>query len=172
MNKLKYLKATAAAICIASPLVAQPFEPWREVNEWNIIFNEATSGCFMEHETPEGFVLHIGTTDDMWSGAADDRAYFVGFYAPEDGGFAPTQDVDIEIASGPDSFVGTAHELPRDGYHGWWSYTNNDNLIDDLLTRKTMTVSAEDGGTAFINLFQLGIDDAFAQLVECQLMRG
>lgn len=48
--------------------------------------------------------------------------------------------------------------------------TNNDKLVDDLRDRKTMVVKAEGGGEALINLFELGIDEAFTEVVECQLI--
>lgn len=172
MTNLKTISAVSVFCFAAGQLLAQPLDSWKEVNDWNIVFNEATSGCFMEHVTPEGFVLHIGTNDAMFSGAEDERAYFVGFYAPVDSGFSSSQESNIEITSGPDAFAGTAHEIVRDGYHGWVANTNNDKLVDDLRDRKTMVVKAEGGGEALINLFELGIDEAFTEMVECQLIKG
>ena len=164
--------AVAVATLLATGATAQPFDRWTEVNNWNIIINEATKGCFMEHQTPEGYVLHIGTTDAMFGRDSSERNYFLGFYAPVDSGFAESNDTSVSFESGPDRFVGTAHEITREGYHGWSVDTNNDNLVDDLNNRNTMTVKAEGGGEALINLFELGIAEAFAEMQECQLMRG
>jgi hypothetical protein len=171
------MKIQTFAACLAIGLssataYAQPFQTWKEVNNWNIIFNEATDGCFMEHLTPEGFVLHIGTTAALFGRGDDDRQYFVGFYAPTDSGFASSGEDEVTFVTGPDAFVGVAHEITKEGYHGWWTETNNDNLVDDLRDRRQMTVTSGSGGEAIINLIELGIDGAFAEMQECQLRKG
>jgi hypothetical protein len=170
--KIRIAAASTIIALAAAAAAAQPFQSWKEVNDWNIVFNEATEGCFMEHVTPEGFVLHIGTTAALFGRGSDDRQYFVGFYAPTDSGFASSQEDGVTFVSGPDAFTGTAHEITKDGYHGWWTETNNDNLVDDLRDRRQMTVTSSSGGEAIINLIELGIDEAFAEMQECQLRKG
>lgn len=160
-----------AVMLTASPISAQPYDMWKEVNDWKIFVNEATNGCFMERGTPDDYVFHIGTTDEMFSGAEFDRNYFMGFYAPVDSGFAGVQEEEVTFTSGPDAFVGKAASYQRENHHGWWIEANNDTLMDDLRTRGELTVRSASGGEAIIDLFELRINDAFEEMVECQLQR-
>jgi len=160
----------AALVLAAAPLSAQPYNLWKEVNDWKIFVNEATNGCFMERGTPDDHVLHIGTTDEDF-GSESDRKFFLGFYAPINSGFAGTQEDEVTFTSGPDAFVGEAASFQRENHHGWWIKTDNDTLMDDLRTRGELTVRSASGGEAIINLFELRIEDAFEEMVQCQLQR-
>lgn len=168
--KLKQLAAASVAtMMLAAPLAAQPFNLWLEVNEWKIFVNEATNGCFMEHGTPDDYVFHIGTTEEMF-GPEFDRSYFLGFYAPINSGFAGIQTEEVKFTTGPDAFVGQAYSYQRENHHGWWVEINNENLIDDLRTRRELKVTSASGGEAVVDLAELRIDEAFEQLIECQNM--
>lgn len=161
--------ALAAAVTVATPLSAQPFNLWKEVNEWKIFVNEATDGCFMEYGTPDNYVFHIGTTDEMFGRDESERKYFLGFYAPINSGFAGIQTEEVKFTTGPDAFVGDAYSYQRENHHGWWVEVDNDNLIDDLRSRGELRITSASGGAVAINLFELRIDEAFEEMKECQL---
>lgn len=171
MTKKTSFAAIASLLLVALPVSAQPYNKWKEVNDWNIFVNEATNGCFMEYGTEDNYVFHIGTTDEMFGRDESERNYFLGFYAPVDSGFAGVQEEEVTFRTGPDAFAGSAYSYQRENHHGWWVRINNPKLVDDLRDRRELTVRSSSGGEKTIDLLELKIDEAFAEMKECQLQR-
>lgn len=168
--KLKSLCILATScFALATPLSAQDYDLWKNVSDWKIFLNEATNGCFMELGTDDDFVVHIGTTEEMFKGTESDRTYFLGLFAPVESGFAEAQTEEVTFKTGPDAFVGEAYSMQRGDHHGWSIQVNNSKLLDDLHNRRALEVTSASGGTVMIDLDEMKTGEAFDQLTECQI---
>jgi len=147
---------------------AQPFQFKAKEGGWNIFVNEATQGCFMEHESPQGIVMQIGTEAAMIGSGTHDAFGFLAIYVPGERpvDVNPTEVVVVNI--GQNTYLGTAATIQRDGYYGGVIISNDPTLEFDLRERLKMEILSSGGTTVLVNLAALKINDALGAVRSCQ----
>lgn len=174
MSKPNHLKTTAAsafAACVAlsaTLATAQPYDFKSTVGPWNVFVNEATQGCFMEHESDQGIVMQIGTEAAMLGTGPNDSFGFVAIYVPGERPVDVNPEEVVVIKIGPNTYAGVASTVDRDGYHGGVVISRDQTLEFDLKERLSMDIVTSSGATVAVNLAALKIEPALDAVVACQ----
>lgn len=169
LNKFTAQSAIAIGIALIGTVAsAQPFQFKETKGSWNIFVNEATQGCFMEHESPQGIVMQIGTEAAMVGSGTHDTFGFLSIYVPGERpvDVNPTEVVVVNI--GQNTYLGTAATIERDGYYGGVIISNDPTLEYDLRERLKMEILSSSGTAVLVNLAALKIGDALGAVRSCQ----
>ena len=167
---LKKICLTAAAAFVASATVAaaQDYQNWGTNGGWRIWKSQSTGGCFMERQTAEGIVLHLGSVKTM-TGKGSDRDFgFLGVYLPGSPPAASGGDPLLVLNSGPNRYVAQAYSRTPPGYWGGFIMSSrNSNLAQDIATRAQMTGTTANGGGFIINFDQSNVSQALKRVETC-----
>ncbi|MEM1361651.1 MAG: hypothetical protein AAGF94_08035 [Pseudomonadota bacterium] len=146
-----FLVTTAFAVLMAALAVAQPFQSKGEVEGWNVFYNEATGGCFMEQSQGDA-VVHLGTEAAML-GDGDELPFgFVALYTKEPTDVPPGDQVELAIDVDGQAFSGTGVGASSGDYNGGYLVANNPNFATALADGKTMNIAVANGNTVSVDL--------------------
>lgn len=167
--KSKYIILSSALFATAA---AADVENWRSMPDgFNIFYNSATDGCFAELQTDQGYVVHIGTEAELYSGAKSASAGFLAVYAPGDLGDGHTGDMSlVDVAINGRDYPMIAVDVKRDGYTGGFIVGRAEDLRPELEKMREMQILTPDA-TVTINASSLDIPAALDQVQTCQEQR-
>ena len=148
--------------------LAQPFEFKESTGGWNIFVNQATQGCFMERETEQGIVWQIGTEAGMLGAGNDDNFGFMAIYVPGERPADVNPQEVVVVTIGPNTYIGTAATIEREGYYGGMVVSSDATLEFDLRNRLTMEILSSSGARVEVQLARTDIDAALDAVVACQ----
>ena len=167
--KAKVLSVLAASIAVPATLVtAQPYDFKSTEGSWNVFVNEATQGCFMEHESDQGIVMQIGTEAAMVGTGPNDSFGFVAIYIPGERPADVNPEETVVVNIGPNTYAGVASTVERDGYYGGVIVSRDQTLEYDLRERLSMEIASSSGTTVTVNLAALKIGPGLDAVVACQ----
>lgn len=168
---LKKIGLLAAAAFVASVSVAsaQQWQNWGTNGGWRIWKNQTTGGCFMERQTAEGIVLHLGSVKTM-TGAGSDRDFgFLGLYIPGARPPATGGNPGIILTTGPNRYIAQTYTRTPPGFWGGYITSGrNTNLARDIATRAQMTGTTSGGESFIINWDQSNVSQAGKRLLTCE----
>jgi hypothetical protein len=158
--------ATAATCLAATLATAQPFEGKGEVGGWNVFFNGATGGCFME-QAQGPLVVQLGTEAAMLGEGEGASFGFLAVYTTneaaeiEDGEIWP---IVMEIDG--DLFGGEAMGVVREDVRGGYVVSRDIGFGDDLANGQTLNIVTPAGAVVEIDL--TGTKAAMQAVRDCQ----
>ncbi len=141
----------ALAALMAGPLAAQPFESKGEVEGWQIFFNEATGGCFME-QRQEQTVVHFGTEAAMLGEGEDLPFGFVALYVEGETETAPGDEIELVIDVDGQMFSGTGVGAVSGEFSGGYLVANNPGFAAALREGKVMNIAVASGNSVAVDL--------------------
>ncbi|SDI45834.1 hypothetical protein [Aliiruegeria lutimaris] len=158
--------ALAVVACVAaSGAIAQPFMGKGEVEGWNIFYNEATKGCFMETQQ-EPYVVQIGTEMAMLGEGDTEKFGFLAVYTSGDVEIADGEQREVKFDIDGAMFSGMATGAAREGFAGGYVVANNPNFGNDLAMKQTLTINPGMENAVEIDL--TGTKMAMEATRECQ----
>jgi hypothetical protein len=164
------LSLLAAGILLTPAILsAQPFRSFGTAGGWTIFHNEATRGCFMERETPNGIIMQVGTEAAMLGKGSDLPFGFLALYAPDRMG-ATGAGGEVRFSLGGVTFRGDAVGVIREGYRGGYVVANNPWFAEEVADQQTMVVHPETSDAVTIDL--TGTRAAMAEVRACQAAHG
>ncbi|MEP1352556.1 MAG: hypothetical protein ABJX32_18695 [Tateyamaria sp.] len=167
--KTRVLSVFAAIVTASTTLVtAQPYDFKSTEGTWNIFVNEATQGCFMEHQSDKGIVMQIGTEAAMLGTGPNDSFGFVAIYVPGERPVDVNPEEVVVVKIGPNTYAGVASTVDRDGYHGGVIVSRDQTLEFDLKERRSMEIISSSGTTVTVNLAALKIEPGLDAVIACQ----
>ncbi len=163
------LAAAAAVVAGVTAASAQDYQNWGTNGGWRIWKSQSTGGCFMERETAEGIVLHLGSVKTMTGQGRDDDYGFLGLYIPGEQPAAAGGNPLLVLNSGPSRYIAQAFSRTPPGYWGGFITSGrNTDLARDIATRAQMTGATADGGGFTINWDQSNVSQAAKRLQTCE----
>jgi hypothetical protein len=168
MSNTKLLTATAAALCLALPALANdpvppgddPFAVFSEVEGWTVFSDAARGSCLIEAVDEAGNVVQMGLTPDAQYG-------YVGVFTLADVDIRNKQMVEIDIDGA--IFTGEARGIKAShlagDYQGGYILANNPNFGDAIANGRTMLVFPEKTAAFAVNLD--GTKAAIAEARKC-----
>jgi len=155
-----------AALCSAAS--AQQIETRGAAGGWNVFFNPATQGCFIQRTTAQDIILQIGTEQAVVEMDPENPVGFMSIWlpGPQPAGVNPEELVTVQL--GQNVYIGTASTATREGYHGARVLATGSELGFDLRNRRSMVVNSTSGAEITVDLLQSDVNAALDALVDCQ----
>ena len=171
MKKL-FISTAAALVAMTGAATAQPFDAKGSAGGWNVFFNQATGGCFIERQTGQDIVMQIGTEAALVEANPDDPMGFLSIWIPGEAPENANPDELVIVEIGPNKYIGIAAQGAREGFHGATVLAAGSELGFDLRNRRSMTIFSTSGAEVQVQLNASNIDAALDALVACQQEMG
>lgn len=161
------LLSTAALFCLSAGVVtAQPFQPKGNVEGWNVFFNEATGGCFME-ASQDPLVVQLGTEAAMLGEGEGESFGFLAVYTTNADAVIEQGEIwPIVIEIDGNLFAGEAQGVVREDVRGGFVVSSDPSFAEDLASGSTMNIVTPAGTVVEVSL--AGTMSAMEAVRACQ----